>query len=305
MESAILPLSKITLVGAIRGTDGELKMLMESMRAVGQLQDIVLNSRLETIAGRRRYRAAERLGWKKARVIICANLDEELAALRAERDENTCRVGLSRKEILEIGRKYADMENPEAAARKAANQAKKGEGEVGKGKLPSPKNKGQTRDKVAEALADHGVEISGTTWEHMQAVVDAAEEYPDRYLDLGERVQEDKQPVDPVYQEFKARQEIYDAADEDERFADIAEQLTEDKDTEAAQEELERRKDGGGEDAARDLYFVKTELAYKLAVECQKLTLKFKVNGEAFESSSKAASAWAELTESLHQALTA
>ncbi len=202
--SAPIRLGNIKTTGDVRGTEAEMKTLMASMKEVNQLQEVVLNSRHELIAGRRRLEAARRLGWTHIRASIMDCLDDAIKALKAERDENCpgCRVALSRKELLELGRKLEALENPEAAARKAATQAKKNAGKVGEGKFPSPETRGKVKDKVGEVLG-----MSGRTLQKAQQIIDAAQKEPDRYLDLAEKVQQDKQPIDPVYEEFKARRD--------------------------------------------------------------------------------------------------
>jgi len=242
MEKATIDISLIKSASSHRGTDAELSVLIDSMRTLGQLQEIVLNSRYEMIAGRRRLAAAKRLGWKSLRAFISPTFDDAIKALRAERDENCpgCRVALTRAEQLELARRLEEIENPEAAKRKAATQAKKGEGKVG-GKQNEERSK--TRDKIGEAVG-----MSGRTLEKAQAVIDEAQQYPERYIDLAEQVSQDNQPIDPVYQEFKKRQEIFEAAERDSRFAPVAEKLTTHHDTDTAYSEFSRLRDEQGKD---------------------------------------------------------
>lgn len=209
MKNPLIPIASIKRDNkVVRGTDAELKVLMDSLADVGQLQDIVLNSRNELIAGRRRVAAAVKLGWKHIRAFIAPDFDEAITALKAERDENCpgCRVQLTRQEQLELARRLEELENPEAAKRKAATQAKKGEGKVGNGKADG--EHGRTRDKIGEAVG-----MSGRTLEKAQAVIDAAQQYPERYKDLAEKVTTDGEPIDPIYQEFRDRQAEYEYAD--------------------------------------------------------------------------------------------
>lgn len=237
-----IPISQIKAAGHFRGSEAELSVLIDSMRSLKQLQEIVVNSRYELIAGRRRYEAAKRLGWKEIRAFVEPTFDDAIKALRAERDENCpgCRVPLTRQEQLELARRLEELENPEAAKRKAASQAKKGEGKVGQ---RTNGDKGQTRDKIGEAVG-----MSGRTLEKAQAIIDAGQSEPERYLDLAEQVSQDGQPIDPVYQEFRQRQEVFEAADKDKRFEPIAEKLTTSRDTEKAHVEFERIRDEHSKD---------------------------------------------------------
>jgi len=240
MKSEPVPLSRIRRSGPVRGTDADLGVLVESMRALGQLQEVVLNARYEVVGGRRRLEAAHRLGWSHIRAYVSPAFDDAVQALRAERDENCpgCRVQLTRQEQLELARRLEELENPEAAKRKAAAQAKKGEGRVGGAAAAEPARRGDARDKIGEAVG-----MSGRTLVKAQAVLEAAQREPDRYVDLAELVSQDGQPVDPVYQEFRARKQVFAAADKDARYAPVAERLTTTRDTDKAVAEYERLRD--------------------------------------------------------------
>lgn len=242
MKSITIPISQIKSDGHYRGSESELSTLMDSMRSLEQLQEIVVNSRYELIAGRRRLAAAKKLGWKSLRAFVNPSFDDAIKALRAERDENCpgCRVPLTRQEQLELARRLEELENPEAAKRKAASQAKKGEGKVGQ---RTNGEKGQTRDKIGEAVG-----MSGRTLEKAQAIIDAGQQEPDRYLDLAELVSQDGQPIDPVYQEFRQRQEIFEAADKDKLFEPVAKYIVNHHDTEGAYKDYEELRDRQGKD---------------------------------------------------------
>lgn len=235
-------ISQIKYSGEYRGSQADLKLLADSMKKLGQLQEIVLKPDYRVVIGRRRLAAAKSLGWTTIRVHISPTLETDLQYLAAERDENTCRLNYTRKEALEKARELELLEDPQAAARKAAAQAKKGQ-KVGAGNLPAPEGKGRVRDKIGEAVG-----MSGRTLEKAQAVIDAAQADPDRYVDLATKVSTDDHPIDPVHQEFRDRQEIYAAADKDKRFAAIADRLTATHDTEKAKAEYERLRDEQSKD---------------------------------------------------------
>lgn len=79
--------------------------LIESIRAIGLLQPLVLNSNKELIAGGRRYAALKKLNYKKVPVIWIekSSLDQEIAHL----DENLIRSDLKGFEYQEaIARRY-------------------------------------------------------------------------------------------------------------------------------------------------------------------------------------------------------
>jgi hypothetical protein len=94
-------------------------------------------------------------------------LDDAAALLRAERDENICRLDLTPREKVALGLALEGLERPRAKARqRAGGQA----GGRGSGKLPEATT-GRTRDRVAAALG-----WSGRTYEAAKRVVKAAEE---------------------------------------------------------------------------------------------------------------------------------
>ncbi len=98
-------------------------------------------------------------------------LGQVLAALKAERDENTCREDFRPTEALAIGERLVKMLKPEAEKRREATQGrpKKGAKKTG-GKLP-PVSK--TRDAVGEAVG-----MSGSTYANAKAMLAAADADP-------------------------------------------------------------------------------------------------------------------------------
>src|SRR5208283_4444418 len=87
----LLSTASIKIENRFRKHMGDLKPLMESIRALGLLHPIVVNEHHRLIAGARRLEACKRLGWTEipSRVV---NLNE--LELRAEFDENFVRENL-------------------------------------------------------------------------------------------------------------------------------------------------------------------------------------------------------------------
>ena len=192
--------NKITVGDRVRKAETDLATLQQSLQRVGMLQPIVCDSQLNLVAGGRRLAAARQLGWKTVPVVKVKSLDDAILALVAERDENTCREPLSPTEMVELGRRLEALEKPKAAERKAATQAKPGEGKTGAGNLPAPENSGETREKVGEALG-----VSGSTYAHAKEVVEAAEADPERNGDLPEKM--DAESVNAAHKELKKREQ--------------------------------------------------------------------------------------------------
>jgi hypothetical protein len=227
-----IPVNLIDADGRHRKEMGDLDKLAESIRTVGLLQPIVVckipprlrrrtgeghevGCEYRLIAGARRLAA---VGGILERRTIPAYVVEDLdgwngiygrpsaddnarLALTAERDENTCRKDFTPSEAVRIGKALEELEGGKAQERKQATQARKGEGKVGTaggGNFPPP-GKGKTADKVGEAVG-----MSGKTYTKAKAVVEAAEEEPEKFGDLPGQM-DAAGKVDGAYQEMKKR----------------------------------------------------------------------------------------------------
>jgi len=74
-----------------RKDEGDLTSLMESLDKIGQLNPIILNSKMELIAGYRRLAAAKKLGWTKINATII-EIHDKADMLAIEIDENVQRL---------------------------------------------------------------------------------------------------------------------------------------------------------------------------------------------------------------------
>jgi len=95
----------------IRKSLGDLASLMESMKAYGLLNPIVVNERHELIAGQRRLEAARKLGWRTVQVRVVEEVDD-VRHLEMEIDENTQRKNLTTDELAEAYIRLDRMKNP-------------------------------------------------------------------------------------------------------------------------------------------------------------------------------------------------
>ena len=123
----------------------------------------------ELIVGERRLRAVRLLGWADVPVVVAAHLVDVAAALRAERDENTCRLDFAPSEAAAMAAALEPFERAEAEKRMKAG-------------VEPPVNftgGGQARDKIAAAVG-----LSPPTLAKAAAVVAAAAAHPDAYGDL-------------------------------------------------------------------------------------------------------------------------
>src|SRR5262245_51756968 len=111
-KGVLLPLDAIQLGPRCRQNLGNLDALAQSMREQGLLQPIAVTPDYQLIAGERRLRAAQLLGWKSIPVYVVRGLDDAGQLLRAERDENVCRLSLAPSELVNMGRRLEELEKP-------------------------------------------------------------------------------------------------------------------------------------------------------------------------------------------------
>lgn len=192
-----LPISDIIIGERHRKNLGDISSLAQSIQAVGLLHPIVVKPDNTLVAGERRLAAVRSLDWKSIPVTVVHNLTDTLLALKAERDENTCRQGLSPSEAVSIGQSLEEMEG--AAARERQRQAGEQYG-IACGKFPQAiEDTGKTRDKVGAAVG-----MSGKTYRKAKAVVEAAEEDPDTFGDLT-KLMDTTGKVDRAYKQMQQR----------------------------------------------------------------------------------------------------
>jgi len=142
---------------------GDIGALAASIADIGLLQPIVVTPDNRLIAGERRLRAAEELGWTE----IAVRMIDIDAVVKGEFTENALRKDFTPSELVAIGREIERIERERARARKAHDGRP--------GKLPE-RQRGDSRDKIAAQLG-----ISGRTYEKARAVVEAAESEPQSY----------------------------------------------------------------------------------------------------------------------------
>jgi N6-adenosine-specific RNA methylase IME4/ribosomal protein S14 len=157
---------------------GDIAGLAASMRELGLLQPIVIRPDSKLIAGERRLRAAQLLGWEHIPVHI-VDLD---AMVRGEFAENSIRKDFALSGAVAVKRALEPIER--AAAKQRQSQAGPTNGRGAKttgGANLAQAVKGKTRDKLAAFTG-----IKHTTLARAEAVVDAAEAEPERFGKLKE-----------------------------------------------------------------------------------------------------------------------
>jgi ParB-like chromosome segregation protein Spo0J len=141
------------------GNLSDLQDLADSIKAIGLLHPVVLGPRNQLIAGERRIKACQLIGWKTIPATRVDSMSDAIQQLYAQRDENTCRVAFTPSEAVALGEALEALERPRAEARERL-------GKKPCGILPQ----GKTRDIVGAAIG-----MSGKTYEMAKAVVKAAE----------------------------------------------------------------------------------------------------------------------------------
>ena len=154
----------------IRKDMGDIDSLAESIAEVGLLHPIVVNSDFELIVGERRLRAFKKLKEQRIPALIVKSLDEAMNALKAERDENTCRKSFTPEEAVKLGLKLEKLEKPKA---KAAQRQSNGRPKKGREKNPTLKQQDESK-RVREQVGS-SVGMSGRTYEKAKAVVESGD----------------------------------------------------------------------------------------------------------------------------------
>jgi N6-adenosine-specific RNA methylase IME4 len=157
-----LPVDKIQIGTRHRREMGDIASLAGSMAEVGLLHPIVVNPAGKLIAGERRLRAAERLGWETIPVTV-VDLDE---IARGEFAENAVRKDFTLSEAVAIKRALEPLEKAAAKERMLA----------GKPLEKFSEGNGRALDKIAKATGMHR-----TTLAKAEAIVDAAEAESERF----------------------------------------------------------------------------------------------------------------------------
>jgi ParB family chromosome partitioning protein len=152
---------------------GDLDALAASIADVGLLQPIVVKPDGTLVAGQRRLEACKRLGWDDVPVHVVCTASDALKALKAERDENTCRKDFTPSEAVAVAEAIEPLERQAARERLAVRSEKFSEVNA----------KGNALDFTAAAVG-----MSRPTLQKAREVVAAAEREPERYEPIREQM---------------------------------------------------------------------------------------------------------------------
>ncbi len=106
-----IALEEIKIKRRVRHKTEDIEPLMDSMKRYGLLNPITINSKNVLIAGRRRFEAARRLGWRMINAIVIEDTDK-VTELELEIEENTQRSNFTDKELMEAYARLERLRNP-------------------------------------------------------------------------------------------------------------------------------------------------------------------------------------------------
>ncbi|MBV1869253.1 MAG: ParB/RepB/Spo0J family partition protein [Marinosulfonomonas sp.] len=211
MSASEMPVDRIIVGERARQDLGDVSELAESIRDVGLLHPPVVRSTDEgavLVAGARRIAAWKQLGYGKIPVTIAFSILDEVSALSAERDENTCRKDFKVSESVALA---DSIEQRIAAAAKDRQREHAGTSPgcpadtSSKLEEVSDSRTGrQTDTKVAAAVG-----MGKTTLAKARAVVEASndESLPEPVRKVAERAVSDMDAtgkVDPAFRQVES-----------------------------------------------------------------------------------------------------
>jgi ParB family chromosome partitioning protein len=182
-------ISKIQVANRIRKEIAHIDELAADIRQNGLLNPVTVmqdGGELRLLAGLRRLRAAQALGWTEIEVNEVAPKDAE-AALRIEFSENVQREEFNFSEKADYGRLLEEIVKAKARERMMAGK------KADDPKLHGSEGKGQTRDIVGPKVG-----MSGPQYERARYVADHAPPEVIEQLDAG------KKSISGAYRELRA-----------------------------------------------------------------------------------------------------
>lgn len=129
MTTIVVPSVRISdvIIGERYRKDlGDIDALMASIRAIGLLNPIDVDTDNRLIAGYRRLVACQRLGWERLPYYVPTSVTDAASRLRAEQDENTCRKDMTLSERNALAEAIHDIERGKARQRQAHGQTAPG-----------------------------------------------------------------------------------------------------------------------------------------------------------------------------------
>ena len=165
----LLPIKDIIITNRKRNDLGDITNLANSMKQFGLLAPVVVNESHHLIAGERRIRAAELLGWNEIGVTMMTTSSAE-DALLMEISENVDRKSFTREEQVNAG---IELERIESIRAEERQKYMLKQNSTAKENFPERNEFGQVRDIVAKYFG-----MSGKQYERDKYVVAHKELFP-------------------------------------------------------------------------------------------------------------------------------
>jgi len=181
-------ISKIKINQRFRRDIGDINALAASIKEVGLLHPIVISEDYELIAGFRRLKACEMLGWTEVPVNMVPLKD----LVKGEFHENAVRKDFTPSEIVAIKRALEPKLREEARERKLSTLKR---GDKKPSRSADSAYRGETRDIIAKFAG-----VSHDTLAKAEAIVEAAERDPSAFKPILDRVDAGKVSLNYAYQ---------------------------------------------------------------------------------------------------------
>jgi ParB family chromosome partitioning protein len=191
-----IEISKIKVAERIRKEITRISELAEDIKQNGLLHPVIVmpldGEDFRLLAGLRRVKATESLGWTKIEANVVAPADAE-AEMRIEISENEQREPFTFSERVDYGKLIEEIEKAKAKERMSIG----GKGGIDKEGVPQGAHleKGRTREKVAEKIG-----MGKTNYERAKYIADHASPEVIEELDKGERT------IRGTYDELRAKE---------------------------------------------------------------------------------------------------
>lgn len=169
-----MSIEAIRVEGRYRKDVGDIEALATSISGpAGLINPITVTADGRLIAGERRLTACRQLGWASIPAIVVADMDDAIARLVAERDENTERKEMTVSERVALAKALEGIEAERIAERRHADRVRAGKIRQG---VEPPRVPNGTRGERAAEIAGRAVDLPPTTYFKARAVVDAADD---------------------------------------------------------------------------------------------------------------------------------
>ena len=233
MINRVVPVGSIKVVNRIRKEFGDITSLANDIKENGLLNPVTLTPDGKLLAGERRLRAVQQLGWKTVDARVVENSDD-MQALKIEISENENRKEFTFSEKMAYAKLLHEKYDAEAKIRQLAG-LKRGE-ENGDSPLVACETNGRSGDAIAEEVGLG----SRSTLAKAEYVSDHATPEMIAALDA------EQLSINAAYKQLK--EQAKKAAEENESLAkELAEAQEDARREKAAKNQLEREEDEASE----------------------------------------------------------